>query len=954
MMLTDSVSPRRLFAIASLLFFLSGLAALTYEVIWFKRLSHIWGSSTQAHASVVAAFLVGLALGAWILGRWADRLRRPMLAYGVLEAIIGVYALAIPWLLDGMVLVSGALYPSLADVPILHFATRVFFTFVLIGPVCFLMGGTLPIMMRFFANTPGWNQNVTGWLYAINTLGAAAGVYLAGFYLLPTLGMVGVNWIAVFINLDVALIAILLQQKFPRIEPGAPEIPESQSVVVPETPLGIWLIHPVVMLTGAAAFVLQVVWTRQLAVMLGGTTYAFSAMLVVFLVGIGLGSFLYSRFSVYVRNAPVVLWCVMVILLLSVVVGYSLVPALTDLVGFLKQLRASPVLNALICLGVSACLQLIPTLCMGFLFPFLVDQSQWKQSHVGVSIGRLYTWNTAGSVVGVLLTPVGLISTMGLSNALVVALCLYALAVLLLMPWQRWALCAGHVVLALMMAGGAWMTLEAHSPLRTDMGLYLYGYFSGQSIREDYEVLYFAEGASANVLVTETDGQRSLRVNGKVDASDEGDMPMQMGLSLFPHMLHPEARSVLVIGYGSGTTAGMSLLFPDTEVVCCEIEPEIINAGALFSHVNLQPRLSSRFTLKLDDGRAYLQGSETTYDLILSEPSNPWMSGLSNLFTLEFYQHVNDHLTDDGIFTQWIQTYHFDLNEYALIARTILHVFPHAALIRISEGDTLFLASRRPLTPDGQTLQRAQALIDGNRRLQEAVQSIYETSEATRLMLSHYWLDETSIRGLIDAVPDDVLHTDQNMRLEFDAPLRIFLPDEVIEHVDNELLRQNDAATFIQRFEQWGAEGNDAKAALPWIRSYARQNELGTARELNEFALSQTEPTAELLANRVRWYHGTAEAFPDVVDELIAVSVADAHTVGRELLEREQVGAAAALFEQIMLAHPQAVTAWVYRGICLMRMGQQAEAEQAWNRALEIDPTHELANQVMNEWQPAQ
>src|SRR6185295_17020180 len=229
---------------------------------------------------------------------------------------------------------------------------------------------------------------------------------------------------------------------------------------------------------------------------------------------------------------------------------------------------------------------------------------------------------------------------------------------------------------------------------------------------EGRNVLYYKEGAACNVIVTEHFIDRALAVNGKVDATSQGDMDMQLGIAYLPRFLRPEAKNVLVIGYGSGTTSGASLLFPGTKVTCCEIEPAVYGASDEFSRVNHQPDKNPNFKILFDDGRSHLQGTRDHYDLILSEPSNPWLAGVASLFTTEFYALCREKLGGRGVLGQWIQLYSFSDAEYALVIRTATSSFKYAALLRISSSDTVLLCSDAPILPDRATIDASQELLE--------------------------------------------------------------------------------------------------------------------------------------------------------------------------------------------------------------------------------------------------
>lgn len=906
----------------------------------------------MAQTVVVTTFLFGLALGAFFLGRLADRVKSPLGWYCACEILIGLFALAIPYEIILLRWISSSIYPALQVLPIIHFMVRFVLTFLAIGPPCILMGGTLPLLMKHFLVIQPWSRETTGWLYAINTLGAAFGALAAGFYLLPGVGMAGANWLAVAIDFYVAMLVYLLLKQYsqePQIQ--ANDFVSGVNSTSCETPFpsidpmtaGCFspkAIYLASALTGCASLILQTIWTRQLALVLGGTTYAFSSMLFVFLLGIGLGSLIYSRIVHRIRNLAWTLSTVVFLLTVSIAVGKLSIPYLCMAVGFMRGLRSDPMMNSLISVGVNVVLQLIPTMCMGFLFPLFIDILRWRAREVGAAVGTLYTWNTAGSILGASLTPVALLAVWGSDTAVAFVLLLYSLSLLIVYPYSQrnaFLILLPVSIWSLIMA---FLVSQPDDPRRTNMGQYIYGYMPSYEIDSGYSTLYYKESISSNVLILETDINRHLRVNGKVDASDSGDMPMQLGLAFFPRVFHPQARDVLIIGYGSGTTTGASLMFPNTRVTCCEIEPAVVEAGAFFSHINHNPERSRNFTLILDDGRSYLEGCQKTFDLILSEPSNPWIAGISNLFTRDFYQEVKRHLNSNGVFTQWIHTYNFTSAEYNLIARTLLDVFPYGALLRISTKDTLFLASERPLLPNADDLRAAQALLDESPVVSRDLRAIFKTDDVATLLLRCFMMPVESIRRILQSETARTLNTDMNMRLEFTAPLQLFIPEGWQENVDRTLVGKADPAWWIDRFQAWGCSAKQISSIRWWIRLMQNYDYPDKSKALVQFALQHAPNNPALLADSLFFLLDSEQEFNRTLNRLIPLSIDQAFRIGVDIRKRNHPAQAAKIFECIVQQRPSWTTAWTQLALSYMEREQWTEAEEKFTRALETDPNN--------------
>ena len=776
----------RLFWVATIVFFLSGSTGLAYQVIWFKRFAHVWGSSSLAFASVSGSFLFGLGLGAYLFGRIADRIQRPLLWYGVCEIAIGLLALVIPQEIQALVNASVSIYASIPEQPLLRYLTQFCLTLLVTGPPCVLMGGTLPLLIRQLTARDGSLDQATGWLYAINTFGAATGCVLAGFWLLPEWGLSGTNNAAALLNISIGLASIVVSRattqlrstrKAERSEP-APDV-----VAAPQGLMGrvaLTCVFFAATLSGLASLMLEMTWSRQLALVLGGSTYAYTSTLFVVLVGIALGSLVYHVGLRWIASYPWVSLAVVGLLVVWCLAGFQFLPELSRWAGRSRTERLTLFGNAWLCVRAALVVEFVPSLCMGILFPLLVHLTRQSAASVGRTVGNIYAWNTFGSIAGAALTAVLLFPTIGTAGAIALATACYAVVIFGMVAWQGlWGLAAGTVGAVLAGAIAVFIANHPHNPLETNVGMYMYGESMFENALAQYNVEFFKEGASSNVLVCKTKNvptpSVSLRVNGKVDASDGLDMVTQAGLAYFPFFFNPNAKNVLVIGFGSGTTSGVCLLFPETKVTCCEIEPFALEAAPNFKHVNHRPyekRKSellkaaaalpadqrpsaaeidkqARFNVIFGDGRSTLQGSGQKFDLIISEPSNPWLAGVGNLFTKEFFRTAKEHLTDDGVLAQWIQTYNFTFADYLTIVRTLRTEFPHCGMVSLANGaDTILLASKKPLVPDKAALAKLRETIHATPEMEADLQKWFGTTDPALLLVRHYTLDERTLGRL--------------------------------------------------------------------------------------------------------------------------------------------------------------------------------------------------------------
>ncbi len=919
--------------LAGALFLVSGAVALVYQVIWFRRLAHAFGSSSLAGTAVLAGFLLGLGLGAWAFGRLADRLRRPLFAYGLLEVGIALYALAFGPILNGAGRGLLALHPLLEDAPGVLALARLAVAFAVLAPPCALMGATLPLLVRALAGPLAGLGLPTAWMYAANTCGAALGCYLAGFHLLPALGLTRTLHGAVAVNLAVAGLALAFGR---RASPGAPPPRVGSEADREERPAR--AIELAACAAGAGALVLQIAWIRQLALVLGGTTYAFSAMLFVVLLGIGLGSLaaplLLGRGRSPARAAAVLTLAIAALTLL----GQAPLPALAEWVGAARALRGTDLGNAAVCLGASAVLELLPSLGAGVLFPLLVEATGSGAARAGRTVGRVYAWNTLGTTLGAVVAHALLVPRLGTGGAVVAAVACYLLVGWLVvgglgfaerLRWRGLLLGAGAAVLLL---------APRQDPRELERGLYLYG-LEGRDVLRDAEVVFHRAGASMNVLVTAHGVHRSLRVNGKVDASTfEADQRTQLGTAYLPRFLHPEARRVLVIGHGSGATSGASLLFPGTEVTSVEIEPAVAEAARHFERINHSPERSPGFRMRIEDGRAHLAGTRERYDLILTEPSNPWIAGIANLFTREFYLAARARLEPGGVLGQWIQTYALSERDYVSVVRTILDVFEHAALLRLTSGDTMLLASDRPLAPDAASARRAQALVDAQPRVRADLVSTFRSADVRGLLAHHLVLDDLGVRALAASVPDAIVLTDSDLRLEFDAPRRLFQrpEDEPGAALETALLRHLDPAAYGARLRAMEV-GPGQLGPVIGIASLLRHRGLdAAARGVLEEALALDPDQALALAGLLAL--APEEHFEQRARRLAALDPAVALASAGDLARQGRVQAALDLVDLLATTAPNSATLQLRRADLLERLGRAEEARAARERARELDP----------------
>jgi spermidine synthase len=797
----------------SFLFFLSGATGLIYELLWVRVLYQSFGSTIQSVTTVVAAYMGGLGLGAWLFGRRADRSARPAVLYGWLEIAIGIFGILSPLILG----LAHRVYIGTAGALALGGAASVALRFglaalVLLIPTT-LMGGTLPVLTRaLMGEDRGLLKPSLGRLYGLNTLGAMTGTALAGFFLIEFVGVRASLWATAAVNLAIGVAAIVLARKQSLAEP---EREHREDQIQPAPAARDHLTTLALVLLGVTAFASllnEIAWTRVLIMLVGGSTYAFTLVLLVFLLGIGLGSIVVAR-----RSAPRAETAAIAALAQGVTgVGAAL---LFVFFGFLPsyiiavfQLEGLSAASRLSLMGVAVgAVVLIPAIGMGMTFPLLADLTARSRTARGADVGRAYALNTIGSILGAVLTGFVLVVLLGTQATLRLGLIVNGLAALAL-AWLaargvaegstedrrlrvRVLSAAGLGTLALVAAAAA----PGWSTRLIDLGPTIYArqrmdgparerFLAHRGVRQ----LAFREGANATVSVWEGESGRSLRVNGKVDASDRGDMDTQIMIGLAPVVARPGVTSAFLIGHGTGVTTHVLATVPGmTRVKVVEIEPAILQMDSLFQRVNDSVLARPNVHAVVDDARSALQLDRERYDVIVSEPSNPWVAGIATLYTPEFFRIAKARLADDGVFCQWIQLYQLPLPIVAGVVRSLREVFPHVHVWFGGTADLVVLASPRPITYDRGWL--AQLLGPGGRLY--TLGREWLSLESPDQYFGRMLLGDSGVTRLVRRAAFD--HTDDQPRLEFVAARRFLDPGAAAYAVFDSLIQlgKGDAGT---------------------------------------------------------------------------------------------------------------------------------------------------------------
>ena len=766
-------------------YFFSGAAGLVYQVLWLRKLLLVFGSTVHAVSTVLTVFFGGLALGSWIFGRLIDRHEGAGLRwYAALEAVVGLVAFATLPLFDVIQRVYIPIYQASDFSPaVLVSASFVCSALVLLVPTT-MMGGTFPVLSRFLIRSSGERGVKLASLYAINTAGAMAGTLLVYYIGLPMVGLFRTLLCAGVLNLGIGALCLTFDRHLESLEfgPAPASARASEPAAVAEDSLGDvrWLFIAFG-LSGFSAMVYEVAWTRALSLVLGSSIYAFCIMLATFLGGMAIGSFVARQ---HLSHKASTLSQFILIELVLGAYGLISVPLFSLLPRWFVVLW--PVtggsfsgLSWLQC-TLSAFAMLYPTVLLGILFPIVSDLVTKRFAALGQRLGTAYAVNTLGGIIGSFLSGFVLIPFLGLPWAIAVAALVNVTAGCVIYirfgdirtVVRRIGLAVvGGVSLALI---SGFVVVPSWRRQAFAAGVYI----APEQFRQQDAIfrtpnagggklLYYRDSFNATVSVHQTGRTISLKIGGKTDASNGIDMGTQMLSAHIPMLLHRKPESVLVIGLGSGVTLGNAGLYPVSTIHCAELDPAVIEGARFFKEYNFGIHDDPRTRIFSADGRNFLLASRRQYDVIISEPSNPWMAGLAYLFTQEFYKLAKRRLAPGGIMCQWLQLYRIFPQDVKLMLKTFHSEFPYMTVWSSIPGDLLLVGSMEPLQFDSQRLAERMA----SPRVKQALSAIHLTSPDELLEL--FWFGNREVERITADV--QWVHQDDQPLVEFNAPKALYV-----------------------------------------------------------------------------------------------------------------------------------------------------------------------------------
>jgi len=876
-----------------LFFFVSGATGLIYEVVWTRLLTLVLGNTHYSVSTVLATFMGGLALGSFFGGKLIDRGGKPLLIYALLEGAIGIYCFLIPHFIDASLPLFKWTYLNFQE----SYSLTSFFRFGVCGAILLipasLMGATLPILGKFISDDPEVIGREVGTLYAVNTLGAVAGALTSAFVFMKLYGVSTTIWMAAGLNLGLAsVILIFFRSQWARSVPEG-ELPASGKEPRFYTPEVI-LILGGFCVTGIASLIYQVAWTRIFSLLLGSSVYAFSLILTAFILGLALGTLVFSRIvGRFVDLKKVFGW-------LQVGIGLS---ALAALPFFGKV----PLVNRWVYLNwgldftsiqwsnflIILALIFIPTFLMGAQFPVVVRLVARNLKTLGHHVGTAYASNTVGTILGSLIGGFLLIPILGVQNTILWAVFInIVLGIILLytssltVNFKTYVL-PGLLLVWIMGARGidpwdkAVISSGSFMPYRIDE---LEG-----ALQRKNKILFYKEGLHTTVTTElSVDGNIFLRVNGKTDASLAMDMRTQLLSGYLPMFFSKNPESVLVVGQGSGVTLGAVEQFPAKTIDLVEISPAVIEGSRFFDPFNHHALDDPRVRVILEDGRNHITLTEKKYDVIISEPSNPWISGIGALFTQDFYELANARLKPGGIMCIWMHT-NMSPESFKSISRAFLSVFPNVTMWESIVGDDyLLIGSQQPYSLPYEKVKRLLGdPVQGRELKRLGISSV-------RDLMGLLIMNQDELKKFSKGAP---IHTDDNSLLEFGAPEYIYKDERQV--IVRQITPHFQVMPSLLEFDELSVEEQGAV-----------KKHIGT--------LERSEVQVKEIKRKAR--------IDQYLDEAVAA-------VNREAYER-----AVDLYMKILEQAPDHVITYLNLGNVYSVVQEFEKAEQAYRKTLEINP----------------
>lgn len=944
------------------LFLVSGAAGLVYEVTWTRAFGVVFGNTVFAVSTVLTAFMLGLACGSWLFGRIADRSSRPLKLFALLEVGIGVYAFAFPTILATTDLFYRwffqSFHPSFYPLTFVRFAVSVV---MLLVPTA-LMGGTLPVLSKLWANSRGKKEaseagigKSAGLLYSINTFGAVAGSFLSGYLLIRILGVSNTVYLAASANILVGVLSFILslftdkpvgkkykhKRSVRKPKPVKRSFAEGEIVIEqagsPQDAFGYkrTIVLAAVSVAGFCALALEVLWTRVLLFVLGTSVYAFACMLTCFILGIALGSFLCSRvFLARIKNCIFALGVVEFLVGLSVLGSVPLLGMLWYIDHILTQkVLAGPFWKEVAAHFIDASVVLlVPTVLMGMVFPIAVKicATSWKAA--GKRIGEVYACNTMGCVIGSFAAGFVMVPLLGLRDSFLVVIAIQlflAVVVIFFSEKHRMVLGVSAAVVSVVAIVVSVLSIPRDVFLKT-MNTYHY----------PSEVIYIKDDATGTVTVHDLpDGDRLIAVDG-VDVAGM-DLMLRTTQKLqgyVPLLMHKGPQKVLQIGFGSGETSGVGLAFGVEDYRIVDICPGVFEAGKFFEEINRGSYKDPRLRKIIMDGKNFVKLTDEKFDIITNDSTYPGTTGSSALYTYEHFMQCRERLRDDGILSCWIP---LDLRgeDLQLIFRTFQEVMPHCCLWMANNcvnKHAVLAGCKSPLKID---FQRARKLVERPDISSDLaiinIHSVYD-------FLDCFIVDEGGLRRIGGAAP---LNTDDRPRLEFGAAIKREEEGCLITAMKWLSREHCSVSPYLVNLGNTEQESQQVNSTLEQFfigTSYALRGLLGILQGDPQIMNTQFEkalqanPLDKDVQSCLDELNLEIKALEAAVERTPRKAILRSRLAKRYLLLRNYE-AASEQYQKFLELEPANAAGWTNLGFCYKQLGQLEKAILALKKAIECN-----------------
>jgi len=758
------------------LFLVSGTAGLIYEVAWARAFGVVFGNTIYAASTVLTVFMLGMALGSWFFGRLADRSTRPLRLFALLELLIGIYAIAFPTILTATdifyLLFFRSFHPSFYPLSLVRFVLSVL---ILLFPTV-IMGGTLPVLSRLWAKNESQGGisdahvgRSVGLLYSINTFGAVAGSFLAGYVLIRILGVSKTIYVAAAANVLVGIFSFILsgyigkpQEKKQKQKQAVHESERKKIEIEQQPGQKRQIILAAVGLAGFCSLALEILWMRVLVFVLGTSVYAFACMLTCYIFGIALGSFICSRLPLSRIKKPI-----LTLGIVQFLVGFSVLLSieLLEIIGrvdymLIDKFQVSGFWEEVAIHFIDAAIVLLlPTVLMGAVFPIAVEicTRSWKM--VGKRVGEVYACNTIGCTIGSFMAGFVMVPFFGMRDSflIIIAIQLFiAVIIIFFSEKRRIALGTSAMVVSLAIITVSILGIPGDVFLQT---INTYHYPS--------EIIYMKDDATGTITVHDLpDGNRLISVDGVDVAGMDLMLRTTQKLQAYaPLLVHGNPKKVLQIGFGSGETSGVGLAFGVEQYSIVEICPGIFEAGRFFEEINRGSYEDPRLRKIIMDGKNFVKLTEEKFDVIMNDSTYPGTTGSSALYTYDHFRQCREHLEPGGVLSCWVP---LDLRpaDFSIIVRSFQEAMPHSSLWMVNNclnKHAVLMGTLSPTRIDFQQFKRYVDRQDINADLADInIQSVYE-------LLDCFVVDE---KGLRNIGGNGLLNTDDRPFLEFGAAIK--------------------------------------------------------------------------------------------------------------------------------------------------------------------------------------